>query len=161
MIDYLRIRQEGFDDECIIFDKMRDKIEANLALFGIKDVLQNQGYDTEDKKLIVSRNIGYSSQKADIDRDLDPLAQPMYVDYELGIVTEQPSLNDPRQRMLSGKYLRVAQSLIGEELNPTDFGNNFKPGQLDIIQFSIESLNYARLAKILPSLNKNLTKLEL
>jgi hypothetical protein len=161
MIDYLRIRQEGFDDECIIFDKMRDKIEANLALFGIKDVLQNQGYDTEDKKLIVSRNIGYSSQKADIDRDLDPFAHPLYVDYELGIVTEQPSLNDPRQRMLSGKYLRVAQSLIGEELNPTDFGNNFKPGQLDIIQFSIESLNYARLAKILPSLNKNLTKLEL
>jgi len=161
MIDYLRFRQEGFDDECLIFDKMRDKIEANLALFGIKEVLQEQGYATENQKLIVARNIGYSSKKADIDRDLDPLAQPLYVEYELGLVTEQPSMHDPRLRMLSGRYLRVAQALIGEELTPTELGSNFHPGQLDLIQFSVESLNAARLAKILPSLNKSLTKLEL
>lgn len=160
MIDLLRWRIDGLPQERLLFDQMRDRIEQNLKHFGIASVLREMGYDLEDKKLIVSREPGYTTRLASIDRDLDPLASPLYSTYELGLITEEQSPQVPALRHISGEFIAVSEALHGQSATLSEFGEALSPFQRSLIEGSISTLSNARLAKILPSLNKSLNNLE-
>lgn len=154
-----------------IFDYLRSDIDQDLRNVGIDKLVEAQGYvipengneitfeGADFNKLVVSRHYGYTSESADLDLDLDPTAQVMSVEYEVGL---------RRERRLGAQVLQfsytallVSRSIFDGPQEPVGLGVEMTPEQLEVVSISVARLREAKRRAYLAFLTKSLTKISL
>lgn len=135
-----------------LFNGIRDGIDRELRATGFEEFIAEHDINPTDGRLVVARFSIYSSDKAMIDIDLDPLSPRVATQYEVGVSKESKG----------SRYYRgipVSEALDGQQHELFGEGN-----ALDYIQFisvvsSIVKLRQAKATQ-LPYLTKSLKKID-
>jgi hypothetical protein len=159
----------SLDQQQIVFDYLRGDIDRDLRKAGIDDMLALHGFivpepgnelgASEFSKIIVARRNGYSTQLADIDHDLDPLASVMSTEYEVGVIYEKRQGTRNLERSYKG--IGVTRGLMGGAHEPIEMGQEMSHEQRDVVTQSIGRLITAKSRVFIPALTKSLKKIDL
>jgi len=132
------------------FDSIRDSIDKILRSSGFEEILVSNNIDASLGRIVVARSFQYSTEKATINRDLDPMATLIETQYEVGVSEERPGL-----RFFNG--LVVGNIVMGENTRQYDNSILSKVEQI-VLDTSLNRLLKAR--KNNPWITKSLLKVD-
>ena len=136
------------------FDVFQSLIDRNLRRRGFVEVFAKRGIDVSVGKIVVGRDFTYSSQLADISRDLDPLATRMATVNEVGL-----SISDHGAR--SWNMFEISTSLMSDDFEPSGIGLELDAIQHQSVHDSLRMLDLARRTGILSYLTKSRLKIDM
>lgn len=152
------------EQQQVIFDYIRSDIDQGLREVEVDKLLEDHGYTIPEigndltseqfSKIVVARHYGYSTQLADVDHDLDPLAEVWTSEYEVGIRHEVRK----GHRLLRQSYegLLVSRSIFEDQREPTALGLEMDERQLNAVHTAIGRLITAKSRIFIPALTKSL-----
>ncbi len=136
------------------FNGLRDWIDYELRNTGFERFLQSFDLDPTVGRLAVACSFEYSTQLADRDPDLDPLAQQLATHYEVGVMAEEENAWYYHSLVISG-------ALDGNPQEPTGPGESLHYVQFVTVAGSVRRLLKAKEDGRMPFLTKSLRKIDL
>lgn len=120
-----------------IFDMMQREIDLDLRDAGFEAVLERHELDASLGRLVVGRSFVYTTQEADVNLDLDPLASRMGAYRQVGLFQTTGNAR-------SWHMIEVARSVMGSPYEPSEVGLELEDRQLAVVHESIRSFLNAK-----------------
>lgn len=135
------------------FDGYRTAIDRELRNTGFEEVLAEEDIDPDNGLIVVGAAPLYSTQRADIFLDLDPMARRIGTQWEVGV---------QRETYESTSYigLLICESILGQEPQATGTGKELDYIQLAVFKAIFSKLVDAKNQGKLVSLTKSLRKVD-
>lgn len=135
------------------FDQLQGLIDRTLRSRGFEEFFKGRGIDTSMGRLVVGREVTYSSKLADLDLGLDHTARRIATAETVGLFE---SANGARK----WTTIEVSTSLMGDELEPSDSSFELDTTQRQTVHDALGLLDCARQSGIVPSLTKTRLRLD-
>ncbi len=103
----------SYSEQVSVFNNLRDHIDYVLRATGFEEFATTHGLDAGAGRLVVAREFDYSSELADIDIDLDPLASRLATKHLVGVMAETPGGSSFKGRVVSEAWRGDVQQPAG------------------------------------------------
>lgn len=143
----------SLEQQQAIFGMMQQEIDMDLRDAGFEAVLARHDLDASLGKIVVGRSFIYTTQEADINPDLDPLASRMGAYRLVGLFQSSGNAR-------SWKMLEVARSVMDSPYEPSGIGLELESSQLAVVHRSVRSFLDAKNEVPLTYLSKSFRRCE-